>query len=49
MSNETLQTRDGFKNASGAVIWPASAPPSAMGNNLAFPIMVAKWGRAVTF
>ena len=43
MSNETLQTRDGFKSQWGFIL-ACIGSAVGMGNIWRFPIMVAKWG-----
>ena len=43
MSNETLQTRDGFKSQWGFIL-ACIGSAVGMGNIWRFPIMVARWG-----
>ena len=43
MSNETLQTRDGFRSQWGFIL-ACIGSAVGMGNIWRFPIMVAKWG-----
>ena len=43
MSNDTLQTRDGFKSQWGFIL-ACIGSAVGMGNIWRFPIMVAKWG-----